>query len=393
MFKTLLVCLIALCIISSVRAEETSATACDVCLSVVTYVEQYVNGSEADIEKALVKACSFLPPQLEGLCDTVVLVYGHQIISALLKKETPQAVCQQIKLCTNKTVEVQPEAEVISVPANDVKCTLCALLVSTAENYIAKNETEQQIAAQAKKACGILPGSMKDMCNALVDQYLPQIVEMLKNKYPANKVCHMIGLCPAQVEEEVVAEENNQFCDLCHQVVQYVENYVGSNTTTQRVIEALQQVCNFVPAQFEASCKAIIPVVWPQLIASIIAKESPAVVCKQIHLCANATRAVEKKVSSELVCNGCKYLVQYAHNYIESNTTEAQIIQVVEKACDYFPTQYQGLCSVVVEQYGKQLITQLADRILDPTTACQAVHACPTSYKEMFLRKLGISLN
>jgi saposin len=98
------------------------------------------------------------------------------------------------------------------------------------------------------------------------------------------------------------------------------------------------------------------------------------------------------EVSNPLICAGCKQLVSIAHNFLVANSTEQKIIEAVEKACNYFPEQYKGLCMIVVEQYGRQIVEQLANKVLEPNAVCTAVKACPTklkTYKQMFISKLA----
>lgn len=80
---------------------------------------------------------------------------------------------------------------------------------------------------------------------------------------------------------------------------------------------------------------------------------------------------------SELTCNGCQYLVQYAHGVLPVNPSREEVVTAVENACRRFPTQYQGLCSLVVEQYGQMIIEEILAGH-DSITACQRVRACPT---------------
>eukprot|EP00689_Sawyeria_marylandensis_P002640 EC824265.1.p1 GENE.EC824265.1~~EC824265.1.p1 ORF type:complete len:215 (+),score=76.27 EC824265.1:53-697(+) len=88
--------------------------ACDICKYIIFQLEDFVNKSEPEIEKELIKVCSHLPAPYETICDTVVLMYGHQIIQLLLQKEDPKTICKQLHLCTEQIKS-----------KNDVECYLC----------------------------------------------------------------------------------------------------------------------------------------------------------------------------------------------------------------------------------------------------------------------------
>lgn len=264
--------------------------------------------------------------------------------------------------------------------SNDLQCTLCKLLVQAAESFIGQNKTEQQIMDGLHKVCDALPSFWKDQCKGLVDEYTPQIIEFIKAKYPADKICQQIKLCKSAVPEEALVpkvEVTNDYCDLCIQVATWVEDYIENNTTSEKIIEALTKVCNYT-GQYESMCKAMLPVVWAQLVKKLHDQEPPATICKQLHLCANKTQiaAPKPKATNAQLCNGCKYLVAVADNFVTKNTTEQHIVQFVESACQYFPAAYRATCEAVVEQYGPQVVEQLVQKVLDPTKVCTAVHAC-----------------
>lgn len=80
---------------------------------------------------------------------------------------------------------------------------------------------------------------------------------------------------------------------------------------------------------------------------------------------------------SALQCSGCKFLVQVAHALLPVDPTHDQVVAAVERACDYFPEQYRGLCGVVVDRYGSDLVRELlAQR--EAVAVCQRVGVCPT---------------
>lgn len=80
---------------------------------------------------------------------------------------------------------------------------------------------------------------------------------------------------------------------------------------------------------------------------------------------------------SAVQCSGCRYLMEYLRSATPAHPTEHQVMRAVEAACNYFPPDYQGLCQVVVERYGQQMIDAFLDG-LEATEACQRVDACPS---------------
>jgi hypothetical protein len=88
--------------------------------------------------------------------------------------------------------------------------------------------------------CNLAPGSLKTECTALVDQYGPNIVDLIiKYGNDTKKVCQTLKLCPAStlVVESVKADP--PLCTLCQFVVQYADNLLKNNATEAQVIKSL----------------------------------------------------------------------------------------------------------------------------------------------------------
>jgi len=81
--------------------EAQQSGGCQICQVIVTYVEQLVaqNKTVAEIVKKVEELCSFTPPPLNEVCDTIAAKYVPSLVAWILRKENPQAFCAQIKLC------------------------------------------------------------------------------------------------------------------------------------------------------------------------------------------------------------------------------------------------------------------------------------------------------
>jgi len=84
-----------------VKRTEHQSGGCQICQVVVTYVEQLVaqNQTVSEITTKVEELCSFTPPPLNQVCDTIAAKYVPSLVAWILKKENPQAFCAQVKLC------------------------------------------------------------------------------------------------------------------------------------------------------------------------------------------------------------------------------------------------------------------------------------------------------
>jgi saposin len=184
--------LVSCCFIAtnaSQQQQTNDGQFCDICTFVVQEAEQYANQSEPQIEQALLSLCSKLPGTMGNLCNTIVLIYGHQIIDFILKEENPHRVCCQLHLCadncTSTTITTTTTSKAINIvddsvvarptkgkteQSNEGFCDLCTFAVDQVEKFLAQNQTEEQIKASLSVICNTLPATLGDKCQTIVKQ-------------------------------------------------------------------------------------------------------------------------------------------------------------------------------------------------------------------------------
>jgi saposin len=85
---------------------------------------------------------------------------------------------------------------------------------------------------------------------------------------------------------------------------------------------------------------------------------------------------LKTKNLKSLPCNLCQYLVNYLDAIIQSNSTETQFEDALDKACKILPeTKLQSECKQLVHLYGSDLIKFLV-QYGDPKAVCQAIGIC-----------------
>ncbi|KAM6922973.1 prosaposin isoform 2-T2 [Lycodopsis pacificus] len=74
---------------------------CDVCKMAVSYIDGILekNATEAQIEEAVRKVCSFLPKSFQTECDQMIQQYEPMLIQLLLQMLDPDFVCMKVGAC------------------------------------------------------------------------------------------------------------------------------------------------------------------------------------------------------------------------------------------------------------------------------------------------------
>ena len=93
-------------------------------------------------------------------------------------------------------------------------------------------------------------------------------------------------LCISKLaSSETIVETNTVTCELCHITVGMIEDFARQNSTIEEVIETVSKICPLLPEEDRLVCKPMIRQMAPVVIETILRREDPKKVCKQIGAC------------------------------------------------------------------------------------------------------------
>merc|ERR1712039_1004112 len=118
---------------------------------------------------------------------------GHLVPSSLL------VTLPKLKNLKMKAVATQLSYEQV-MKAKGIGCDICTLVVTEIDKLIVADQTLDELIVLVEGLCsaidGLFPGAGAT-CNALVESYLPQIVEgLVNNQLSPASVCGLLTLCP-----------------------------------------------------------------------------------------------------------------------------------------------------------------------------------------------------
>ncbi|CAF4875720.1 unnamed protein product, partial [Rotaria socialis] len=159
--------------------------------------------------------------------------------------------------------------------------------------------------------------------------------------------------------------------------ISYLDLLIQSNITAAELEKALEFVCTILPSSYQKQCKTFVDTYAPILAELIAELDDPNVVCVWLTLCPKSddkfiqVPALKINKFKSLPCNLCEYIVNYLDAIIQSNSTETQFEDALDKACKIIPvSQLQSECQTLVHLYGVDLINYLVSHG-DPKTVCQ----------------------
>ena len=80
-------------------------------------------------------------------------------------------------------------------PKNDVDCTMCQFGVSYIESMLSDQQSIDQITKQCEQMCLYVEEDVRDICDAIVEEYIPQIIEYIRTEMSSMDICKELGIC------------------------------------------------------------------------------------------------------------------------------------------------------------------------------------------------------
>ncbi|XP_076448379.1 prosaposin-like [Babylonia areolata] len=291
------------------------ALECDVCHNIAKDLQNVLRDTALQneiISELENKVCPLLPGDLGTQCKTYVSQYGPMVFQVLVAELDPTTICQSLGFCNatkrEEKLTMVPLGEAVTAvrvqapePNDNIQlgplCYLCEEVMERVAAMIGNNATEAEIIAAVEKVCTLMP-SEEEECKALIDEYGLRIIKLLERMAP-NLVCTALNLCsvdqPVHVVDPVPVK-GDQECMVCETVVAYVKSFLNNPDNVKTIEEALDEVCNFVPASYKTMCVQMVNAYTPALLQILDQYDDPLKVCSEIKLC-NGTKTESNKSS------------------------------------------------------------------------------------------------
>ncbi|XP_077973904.1 uncharacterized protein LOC120347581 isoform X1 [Styela clava] len=360
---------IKLCTSSVIKESVKDNTECEVCTLALTELFNKLedNATAEEIEKELEKLCSDLPDSYQSECKMIIEQYTPQIIEYISQKLTPKEICEAIKLCTS------------SVKKESVKdntgCEICTLALTELFNKLEDNATEEEIEKELEKICSDLPESYQSECKMIIEQYTPELIELITQKLTPKEICEAIKLCTSSVKKV----ESGITCLLCTDVVGYLVKNIPVNQTEESILKELRVACSYLK-KYEDKCDEFVNDYGKEIVDLILREVTdPKKICFLIGLCGlpveEVQKPIEENLKSDTGCELCEVVVKQLDSYLTEDATQAKFIEVFEKVCADLPESDRAQCKNFVETYTPTLLDLLVQE-LAPNEICALIKLC-----------------
>ncbi|CAI8057153.1 Prosaposin, partial [Geodia barretti] len=346
---------------------------CDFCKYVVDEAVKLAeeNQTEEFVKDELEKFCSALG-HLEAECKDLIGSFFDMIWEAILDGLTAEEIWQKIKLCSAGALLAQKTP--VSKPEG-VECEFCKVIVGKVLEYAKENKTKDEVKAELEQYCSDL-SFLQSECKSMIDDYFDEIWDLLLTYTTAEEICEQIGLCSASV---LLVAPKADFCDVCKDIVEYLQTYADSNATEEEVKEVIESFCTLFP-EMPDQCKEILEnfdEYWDMFKGEV----DGDTFCYQFQICTSKkkiqTRTVPKK-EEDTLCDLCNEAVVLLKPYVDNPDTEADAEAALKDFCNALPDADKDQCNTLLNEYFP-IIWDLLKSEIDDGKICEMIGLCPSA--------------
>jgi saposin len=262
-----------------------------------------------------------------------------------------------------------------------IGCSLCEGLISSIDSWL--KEHEQNIEGKAMQYCGEL-GPLSSKCKALVNEYLPQIIDDLGKGDDQNTICNLIDdLC----DEDKKVPSFNMECTICEAILKIIAK-LGTNEEP-KIEQVADEVCKTLGGFFEHECESLVHEYVPKLIDALNDGKTEQEACSYVGLC-SSQKVVAKAVKKEtkgVECSLCEALVSFIATLLNNN--EGDIKKQLDQYCQDLPV-LQSTCESIVNEYLGKIIAYLKQG-KDQEYICAEIDFCDSKTR-MIVEKVFTAL-
>ncbi|XP_035211397.1 prosaposin-like isoform X2 [Stegodyphus dumicola] len=309
------------------------------------------------------------------------------------RKEVPQQcadptfACQDLenaRLCDVVKSCVHDIWATMSAPDdNDEICDICKEMVKEARDQLLSNMTQEEIKEVFEGSCKLLPVKLvADACIKIVDEIIPELVEMLASRMDPNMVCTVSGLCNMAhlpVENHilkflrmVLTPHKDSQCDQCTKMMTDVKTFLKSETEAD-VEKYIEKFCDKEAPSY--LCDILVDNYFPKIYSYIVSIDAKTL-CNSVGICAQKCELIEDKPShlkDELTCEFCEHVLQHIKDLITANTTAEEFKTALLNFCKH-TGKFSDKCTALVNDYYDMLFDYI--KKLDTKGMCTLMQLC-----------------
>jgi len=349
-------------------ARASNGIGCDFCVGIVNMIEEFLakQSTEEEIIALVDKLCDLTVEPIKSICDTIVADYIPQIITWINQGITNLKICNKLGFCEDVNASLRR--------ANGISCTMCQTIVAQVEKIMVDTKVESEIIALVEKLCDKFPSPYSTLCNSLVEQYVPVIMQWLEQGLEHLEICQKLGFC---TNNSVIRNVNGISCTMCQTIVAQVEKIMVDTKVESEIIALIEKLCEKFPSPYSTLCNSLVEQYVPVIMEWLEQGLEHIEICQKLGFCTTEQVLLARKPLSEangVTCDVCKQFIQWAEEKLEDITVPA-LWKLVSVECPKVP-YLKYVCALITEDNIKTLVDLLVSKAT-PEKACTFIKICP----------------
>lgn len=309
------------------------------------------------------------------------------------------------------------------------ECAYSQKLVETIRHVLPMDKRHRETRYLIATMCSFIGNdAFRKECKGLVMDFLPEIIKLVESGLEPSSVATVMGLCKPHDNKAVgvgksphvkvlvmdqdqasrlpqkkpVAEKNqarlspkdnksvkdkpakeekvgnDAECDICKFALKALDQLLGENRTEEAIRQGLDSICQDLPANITAQCKAFVDEYAVTVIKLLVQELDPQKVCVALGLCQPSAELSAPRQTAGSLCPLCEVLIGILEEMISNNKSEMAIEKALDKVCSLFPATVGSECISLVKAYGPAIIDLLQQEIT-PQQVCEKIHLCNSS--------------
>ncbi len=178
-----------------------------------------------------------------------------------------------------------------------------------------------------------------------------------------------------------IATDSNSTCILCEYLMNILANYIHQQSTEQEIEQALEKVCNQMPATLRNQCHELVDNYGPTIIAILIREFDVSTICRKLNLCTSQmkvelTHMTKANIAS---CGVCDYVSTYINFALKRDSSDKSLQHALSTVCTHLSSEQIPQCQTLVQLFSphiRKLELQLGNNF------CQQLSICETETKK-----------
>lgn len=295
---------------------------------------------------------------------------------------------------------------------NDSVCDICKQMVQQARDQLTSNATQEDLKNVFETSCKLmLIKPVIEVCDKLVDEFVPELVETLSSQMNPSVVCSVSGLCNSKEIDRLIAEheaskitikkasvvslENDELepdsCTGCFTIATHLTDKFKKQSKDD-LLNKLFSICGQM-GSFSDACMSLAITHFDSIHTRLDEDLTPNNICHFSGQCVGNYHKHENssapeveirplstvgivEINDDLPCKLCEQLVGHLRDLLVANTTEIEFKQVLEGMCKQTKS-FSTECKSLVDEYYTIIYESLTHN-LNSNAICTMAGICPS---------------